>query len=233
MRAMTEYFKTFKNQSEKLDQFSKCKSLDERLTMVHQALMSSEDFRDVTGLFKNKTKRKSNPEKSKQNRDMGNKFYQKKQFLEAIEAYTDSALEVTIDGEGKSKEISLALGNRSAVFFQLGDQNRCLEDIEAALMFGYPEEMQYKLMDRRGRCLMASGRKFEAQEALEMASLLVQKSKLSNDEKIKFKQDIKNSMVVGNSSNLESTTSMKSDAYQEPSFEPHPSLPGTILKASG
>ena len=222
---MTEYFKTFKNKSEKLDQFSKCKSLDERLTMVHQALLSSADFRDVQSLFKNKTQKKNNSEKSKQYRDYGNTFYQKKQFLDAIEAYTDSALEVTIDGKGKSKEISLALGNRSAVFFQLGDHNRCLEDIEAAMMFGYPEEMQYKLMDRRGRCLMASGRKFEAQEALEMASLLVQKSKLSSDQKIKFKQDIKNSMVVGDSNSSESTS--KSNSYQEPSMEPHPCIPGT------
>ena len=36
--------------------------------------------------------------------------------------------------------------------------SKCLEDIEAALMFGYPEDMQYKLMDRRGRCLLRGQR---------------------------------------------------------------------------
>ena len=63
---------------------------------------------------------------------------------------------------------------RSAVYFQMRHYSKCLEDIEAALMFGYPEDMQYKLMDRRGRCLLRCYRLYEAQEALEVASLLVQ-----------------------------------------------------------
>ena len=63
----------------------------------------------------------------------------------------------------------------------MGHHSQCLEDIEAALMFGYPEDMQYKLMDRRGRCLLRCQRQYEAQEALELASLLVQKSKLSSE----------------------------------------------------
>ena len=224
---MTEYFKSFKNQQQKLEQFSNTKSVDERLRLVYQALSNSKDFSEVKELFRNKVPRNNSTDQSKQKRDIGNKFYQKKQFKEAVKAYTDSALAVTIDVNGKSREISLALGNRSAVFYQLGDHERCLEDIEAALMFGYPEEMQYKLMDRRGRILMASGRKFEAQEALEMASLLVQKSKLSNEDKIKFKQDVKNSMVIGDNSNSESTSNI-SNPYKEQSYEPHPCIPGTI-----
>ena len=91
---------------------------------------------------------------------------------------------------------------RSAVYFQLEDHSKCLEDIEAAMMFGYPEDMQYKLMDRKGRCLLRSQRDFEAQEALEMASLLVQKSKLSSDDKLKFKQDIKTSISTGQEAGL-------------------------------
>ena len=119
---MTEYFKSFKNQQQKLEQFSNTKSVDERLRLVYQALSNSKDFSEVKELFKNKVPRNNSTDQSKQKRDIGNKFYQKKQFKEAVKAYTDSALAVTIDVNGKSREISLALGNRSAVFYQLGER---------------------------------------------------------------------------------------------------------------
>jgi len=148
---MTEFFKTFKNQSKKFEQFSSCESVGDRIKLVHQALASKEEFRNVTGLFINKGPKPDNKDRSKKLRDIGNKLYQTKKFKEAIKSYTESMYEVTIDAEGKSKEIALALGNRSAVYFQSGEYVKCLEDIEAALMFGYPEEMQYKLMDRQIR----------------------------------------------------------------------------------
>ena len=46
-----------------------------------------------------------------------------------------------------SKPLALAAGNRSAVFLHVGDhQKECLDDIETALWFGYPEELQYKVL---------------------------------------------------------------------------------------
>ena len=96
-----------------------------------------------------------------------------------------------MDSTGKSPEVALALANRSAVFFQLAEFEKCLEDLEAALLFGYPEAPQYKLFDRKGRSLLGLGRQFEAQEALEVAALLIQKSSLSEEEKLKFRLEIK------------------------------------------
>ena len=116
---------------------------------------------------------------------------------------------------------------RSAVYFQQEDYRKCLEDIEAALMFGYPEEMQYKLWDRKGRCQKQCGQLFEAQESLEMASLLVQKSKLKENEKHKFKQDIKSTMQA-------STEEIKTRHVETIEFpailEQHPALPGLCDK---
>ena len=105
--------------------------------------------------------------------------------------------------------------------------SKCLEDIEAALMFGYPEDMQYKLMDRRGRCLLRCHRLYEAQEALEVASLLVQKSKLSAEDKLKFKQEIKNSM---NESVEQSVCEESNLEGQRLIMDFHPCIPGLSSK---
>ena len=84
---------------------------------------------------------------------------------------------------------------------------------------------------RRGRCLLQCHRDFEAQEALELASLLVQKSKLSSDEKLKFKQDIKNNMsngveIIQGQANVEDCD----DLHQI--LSPHPIIPGLSSKVN-
>ena len=228
MRKMSEYFKTFKNQEQKLQQFSSLSNISDKLQLVNEALSSNHEFRDVENMFRGVMRKPHNPEKSKKLRDVGNKLYQHKKFTEAIKAYTDAMLEVTIDETGKCKEIGLALGNRSAVFFQNNQFQNCLDDIEASIMFGYPEDLQYKLMDRKGRCLISLGRKFEAQETLEMASLLVQKSKHGSEEKIKFKQEIKHTM-----SSINDTCEVKNDDDEDDTLElsdHHPCIPGLSSK---
>ena len=115
MRQMTEYFKSFKNQTEKLEQFAKCRSSRERIDLVQKAVSKSE-FKDVKKLFSKRNPKKDDKDQSKKYRDAGNKFYQHKRFPEALRSYTDSMIEVTIDEEGKSKEIALALGNRYTVY---------------------------------------------------------------------------------------------------------------------
>ena len=111
MRKMTEYFKTFKNQTEKLQQFAKCRSSRERIDLVQKAISESE-FKDVKKLFSNRKTKKDDKDNSRKHREAGNKFYQHKKLKEALRSYTDSMIEVTIDEKGKSQEIALALGNR-------------------------------------------------------------------------------------------------------------------------
>ena len=67
MRRMSEYFKTFKNQEQKLKQFGSSKTVVERLQLVNEALAGSEEFRNVDKLFSKTKSRKHNPEKSGQN----------------------------------------------------------------------------------------------------------------------------------------------------------------------
>ena len=112
MRKVTEFFKTFKNEQEKLKKFAECSSVEERITMVYQAINSHPEFQDVKNVFPRERYKSEDKEKSKQFRDKGNKFYQAKKFQDAIQMYTDSAVATVIDEKGKSKELALALGNR-------------------------------------------------------------------------------------------------------------------------
>ena len=43
------------------------------------------------------------------------------------------------------------------VLFRLNEYEKCLSDISAALHFGYPDNLQYKLFERRGACQQALG----------------------------------------------------------------------------
>ena len=43
------------------------------------------------------------------------------------------------------------------VLLRLNEYEKCLSDISAALHFGYPDNLQYKLYERQGTCLKALG----------------------------------------------------------------------------
>ena len=108
--------------------------------------------------------------------------------------YTEAALLAGFDSGAKSLEAALAIGNRSAVYFHQRDWSRCEDDLEAALLYGYPEEMQYRLAERRGRAKLEQGLVFEAQESLELAGQLVRKSKLGEEQRKVFREGLKASL---------------------------------------
>lgn len=49
------------------------------------------------------------------------------------------------------------LGNRSVVLYNISQYEECLSDISAALYFGYPRNLHYKVYERQGRCHQALG----------------------------------------------------------------------------
>ena len=129
----------------------------------------------------------NNAEESKVLRDRGNKSYAKRDFETALGEY-DAAVLVA----GNGREAALAVGNRSAVFFETKDYDRCLDDIEAAIdIFGFPEQLRYKLLDRKARCLSAMGDSEAARQAFSRAALAVQKSSaLKESKKLQVQKDI-------------------------------------------
>ena len=125
---------------------------------------------------------KKDPVKSVNYRNLGNEVYRKKQFAEASYYYTMAILfapNVPENGElsrsNLPEELSLAFGNRSAVFFKLQKHEDCLVDIDHSLATGYPRSKLPKLLLRKVECLISLGRLSEAKTAWEQFSRLESK----------------------------------------------------------
>ena len=60
----------------------------------------------------------------------------------------------------------------------------CLDDIEAAMeIFGFPRELEFKLLDRRARALAELGRSKEAASAFDAALEAIERSNLKPDKR--------------------------------------------------
>ena len=140
----------FKDQVESrgMKEFRSLETMEQKLEHVYNILVKDPDFKDVTKLCPPLRKNMKDAEKSKKARDLGNKNFQKKVYEEAIRFYSEAVLLGPID-EGKGKEVALGLGNRSVVLFALNDYEACLEDIAGALDMGYPDDMHYKVGEKR------------------------------------------------------------------------------------
>ena len=85
--------------------------------------------------------------KAKALRVEGNDFYRKKKFYEALISYNKSLCFATT----KSQEMAKTYANRSAVYLELNEFNRCLENIELAKENYYKDFK--KLEERSKKCL--------------------------------------------------------------------------------
>lgn len=81
-------------------------------------------------------------------RAKGNQFYSNKQFLDALEFYNQSLC----FAESGSEHVGLAYANRSAVFYELGLFDQCLNNIKLAKSNKYPEKNLDKLNNREKLC---------------------------------------------------------------------------------
>ncbi|XP_055678099.1 SET and MYND domain-containing protein 4-like [Lutzomyia longipalpis] len=85
--------------------------------------------------------------KAEEFRLKGNTFFKYKKNVEAIEEYNKSACYAV-----SKEKISLAIANRSAVFFEMKMFRECLESIRMAREYGYPEQLKEKLDRREAKC---------------------------------------------------------------------------------
>ncbi|KAL7024665.1 hypothetical protein ACKWTF_013151 [Chironomus riparius] len=109
----------------------------ERLLLENNLIPKAEDFK----------KPKDNAI-SKDFRDIGNKFYSNRQYIEALEYYNKSLCFAEANGEN----IGLAFANRSAIYCELKHYNRALKNIEMAISNNYPQKNLDKLMKRKELC---------------------------------------------------------------------------------
>ncbi|XP_023327508.1 SET and MYND domain-containing protein 4 [Eurytemora carolleeae] len=126
---------------------------------------------------------------SVEKRNAGNAAFQKKKDGEALTLYTEAVFSAPAGEEGK-RDISLGLANRSAVLIKMKKYKECLEDIDAALYFEYPDNIRYKLVDRQAKCFAALGNVSEAVRCYNRVILLLKQSNLDTDKQKTWRQEV-------------------------------------------
>jgi len=138
-------------------------------------------------------------------RNLGNQVYQKNKLYEALDYYNQSIclaphppppnafLMHTVEPHDEGfthEELSLGYANRSAVLFQLKEYELCIRDITRAFDNSYPNNLMYKLFERKARCLKAQKEYPRALEAMKSAEMWMKYSTLSETKSSNFKKDI-------------------------------------------
>ena len=137
-------------------------------------------------------------------RNAGNAAFQKKKDRAALDLYTEAVFAADVVTEAGTRDAALALANRSAVWLKLGQHEECLDDIEAALVFRYPDTMLYKLLDRKAKCLAALGDPAEARVCYNRVVLLLQQAGLDEAKQAAWRKE-----VAAEVAKLKPTTSPK------------------------
>lgn len=90
---------------------------------------------------------------------LGNAEFLNEKWLNALKFYN---LSYTLIPSDNNKDIAIILANRSAALYHLDKFDLALKDIERSLAAGYPNDMHYKVKERRARCLLAQKKHSEA-----------------------------------------------------------------------
>ena len=138
-------------------------------------------------------------------RNLGNHVYQKNKLQEALDYYNQSIClaphppppnaflmhPVEPHDEGFThEELALGFANRSAVLFQLKEYDLCIRDITRAFDNSYPNNLMYKLFERKARCLKALKEYPRALESMKSAEMWMKYSTLSETKSSNFKKEI-------------------------------------------
>ena len=165
-----------------LETFRKLDTDEERVMFC--SLLNKVDHMVVKPVYKQK-----NAELANTKRLEGNEAFQKKRYKQAAMLYTVSVMKAVAGQE----TLAYSVANRSACQFYLGDLASCLQDIQLALSSGYPEQLRYKLYERRAKCHLLGGNFDQARAALSQAkkSLEANKSKLEEKKQVQAKKSLK------------------------------------------
>lgn len=166
--------------SDNIDKLEEIKDDMPELIKFTYELKCFKDALDIKEFYPGK-----NLYQSKAKKDYGNKAYKEGKDLDALYLYSEAIIATPVGDDGKSRELSVLLANRSAVLFSLKAYHLALDDITLAFQTGYPDDLAYKLYDRKAKCLVAFKQMEQAKEAYSMALKYVDKAKKLSDEKKK------------------------------------------------
>lgn len=129
-------------------------------------------------------------EKALQLKDIGNKYFGRGEFLKALETYSNAVLLAPL------QDLGVILANRSAALYHMERHDYALTDAEEALRVGYPQELRYKLEERRARCFLGLMMHSDAVLAFRNALKALDNTKLPVERKQKLEADIRIMLAV-------------------------------------
>lgn len=154
-------------------------------------------------------------EKSKQLRNDGNKLFQAKKYISALHKYTESLSYAPWSSddatEHASSNLSLAFGNRSAVLVHLKEHELAIQDVDRAFNHRFPEELCYKLHERKSVCLVALRRCKEALDSYRAAVNSLEFSNLETNKRMQRREELDKEMKT-----IVEVMSERSDFLEEP-----------------
>jgi len=132
-----------------------------------------------------------NAYEAKAKKGYGNKAYKEGKDLDALYHYSQAIIACPVGEDGRSRELAVLLANRSAVLFGLKAYGMAIDDITLSFRLGYPDDLAYKLYDRKAKCLVAFKQMADAELAYKAALKYVDKAtKLTKEKKQQVQKDI-------------------------------------------
>ncbi|GFY39882.1 SET and MYND domain-containing protein 4 [Trichonephila inaurata madagascariensis] len=168
-------------------------------------------------------------EKASELRAEGNLCFQEKKYSRAVEFYTQSILAAPFpkseDAGSHVEELSLGFGNRSAALFHLLKNEECLKDIDKAIEYDYPRDLRFKLLQRKGQCLMKLNQPALALEAFQESLKLLEEARLDSRRIARQQKEVE--ALIKTTEEMEKPNEDETDQQSHIlalSYGPHPSI---------
>ncbi|KAJ8042836.1 SET and MYND domain-containing protein 4 [Holothuria leucospilota] len=160
------------------------RSLTERCTKL--ALWSDARIQQIVNSLPNiSSATKKSDHEAGQLRLKGNNFFQKKLYHKALRCYSKAVLHASVTDSCENfsvSQLSLAYANRSAALFYLQKWKLCINDVDRAIKHGYSKDQRYKVLVRKGECLINEGCYQDAEKVLKESLSSLADSSLAPDQ---------------------------------------------------
>ncbi|XP_023339922.1 SET and MYND domain-containing protein 4 [Eurytemora carolleeae] len=131
-------------------------------------------------LDKDRSSNRKNSDLCRAMKEKGNKSYGSGDNLTSLTQYNQALMY-----SSKKEDTALILANRSALWFDLGEHDLVEKDIDLAMRLGYPDNLVFKLHERRAKSRFAMEKIEEAKEDIKLAQKYLELSKLDELKKKK------------------------------------------------
>lgn len=131
-------------------------------------------------------------------KEEGNRLFKEGRHLEAREKYTASICAHPVDWSNpeQNTEFAITLANRSATMDAVGSYEACVNDIDMALKYGYPKNLQYKVFKRKGHSLLRLKQYIQSRAAYSKCLDMIGKSDLPSKARDELRARTKKNMGI-------------------------------------